>query len=262
MDWGKNDINGMCCLLIPWDGGICDRGNSCHSGGKLWSPAHTELLYRQHRFTEETAQHTTTTNPYFQTPTPDSKLHEKCTANWINYQAHPHVAQIVVKRWKIAENWQKKERKLLSTWKAGEQSAGRVRGKARIPLWVFSLCFFTGSPFAHRGVCVLVLGSRVRGTTQLLEDNLSPLILSPMWWHSLTSTICWNTSRSSQHCAVSRTPLPCPITDRLLGGSLLPGGRDKDTAQRRETHTHTQSHSHTHTHTHSTRWKQENPQSS
>lgn len=51
MESGKNDISGMCCLLIPWDGGICDGGNSCHSGGKLWSPAHTELLYRQHRFT-------------------------------------------------------------------------------------------------------------------------------------------------------------------------------------------------------------------
>lgn len=88
------------------------------------------------------------------------------------------------------------------------------------------------------------LVSRVGGTTQLLEDNLSPLILSPMWWHSLTSTICWNTSQSSQHHAVSRTPLPCPITDRLLGGSSLPGGRDKDTAQRRGRHTHTHSRSH------------------
>lgn len=108
------------------------------------------------------------------------------------------------------------------------------------------------------------LVSRVGGTTQLLEDNLSPLILSPMWWHSLTSTICWNTSQSSQHHAVSRTPLPCPITDRLLGGSSLPGGRDKDTAQRRGRHTHTRTVGHTtastpHSHRHSTRWEQENP---
>lgn len=51
MYWRKNDINGMCCLLIPWDRGICDEGNSCHSEGKLWSQAYTELLYRQHRFT-------------------------------------------------------------------------------------------------------------------------------------------------------------------------------------------------------------------
>lgn len=41
-------------------------------------------------------------------------------------------------------------------------------------------------------------------TTLLLEDNLPPLILSPMWWHTLTPTICWNTSSSTQHSGVSR----------------------------------------------------------
>lgn len=57
---------------------------------------------------------------------------------------------------------------------------------------------------------------------------------------------------------VSRAPLPacspCPITSRLLGGSLLPGGRDKDAARRRrETHART--------HRNSPRRERENPPS-
>ena len=124
-------------------------------------------------------------------------------------------------------------------WVPEKQESRELAGWVRIPFCLPSRVSSPNLP-SLSGVSTLAAGILSwRGTTQLLEDNLSPLILSPMWWHSLTSTICWNTSWSSQRCAVSRTPLPCPITDRLLGGSSLPGGRDKDTAQHwGETHRH------------------------
>lgn len=173
---------------------------------------------------------------HLSTPTLDCMLHHKFTANRKKTNRHRCCKRSGGR--KIAGKRQWRTLRKLSTWKAGGQRAGRVRGKTQIPLCVFLSCFFSRSLFTHREVCTLVLEFWVEAwTTQLLEDNLSPLILSAMWWHSLTSTICWNTSRSSQHRAVSRTPLPCPITDRLLGGSLLPGGRDKDTVQRRGRHT-------------------------
>lgn len=92
-----------------------------------------------------------------------------------------------------------------------EQTITISHEKAKMESWVpegaGEICAFpsvspsTSSPFAHRGASTFwgLEWSEVvwweRGTTQLLEDNLSPLIRSPMWWHSLTSTICWNTSR-------------------------------------------------------------------
>lgn len=142
MDW-ENDINGMRCFLIPWDGGICDEGNSCHSGGKLWSPTHTELLYRQQRFTALVDSH-----------------------SWLSAASEFHCQwnRLAGRRckgsgdWKTAENRPKRKVIMLSTWKAGEQKAGKVRGYTWIPLSVFLSCFFPGSPVAHRGACILVLG--------------------------------------------------------------------------------------------------------
>lgn len=180
----------------------------------------------------------------------------------LNEQQHARSA-------KELETWQKKK------WKSKKSCTVPGRQERKVPLTerqgydcsqFYPHASWPDLPLLMEGFVSSCwdLVSRVGGTTQLLEDNLSPLILSPMWWHSLTSTICWNTSQSSQHHAVSRTPLPCPITDRLLGGSSLPGGRDKDTAQRRGRHTHTRTVGHTtastpHSHRHSTRWEQENP---
>ncbi len=61
------------------------------------------------------------------------------------------------------------------------------------------------------------------GTTLLLEDNLPPLIRSPMWWHTLTPTICWNTSSSTQHSGASRQTTQS--NQRGGTGWLFPGWR-------------------------------------
>lgn len=72
----------MRCLLIPWDGGICHGGNSCHSEGKLWSLTHRALLYRLQRFH---CRNSPALNPHLQTaslsscpPTKDSDFVKIC----------------------------------------------------------------------------------------------------------------------------------------------------------------------------------------
>lgn len=46
--------------------------------------------------------------------------------------------------------------------------------------------------------------SHLQKTTQLQQGSLPSLIPTRMWWHTLTPTICWNTSSSTQHSGVSR----------------------------------------------------------
>ncbi len=71
-------------------------------------------------------------------------------------------------------------------------------------------CYYLDVSLAHGvdlsrcGLFALELLRVFVGTTLLLEDNLPPLIRSPMWWHTLTPTICWNTSSSTQHSGASR----------------------------------------------------------
>lgn len=71
-------------------------------------------------------------------------------------------------------------------------------------------CYYLDISLAHGvdlsrcGLFSLELLRVFVGTTLLLEDNLPPLIRSPMWWHTLTPTICWNTSSSTQHSGASR----------------------------------------------------------
>lgn len=62
-DWGKNDINGMCCLLIPGDGGICtEREFLSFRGETMKTSTHSAAV-------QGTPLHS-----------PDCMLHQKCTA--------------------------------------------------------------------------------------------------------------------------------------------------------------------------------------
>lgn len=218
---GKYDINGMCCFLIPWDGGICDGGNSCLSGGKIVKSCK-----------HSAAVQTTENPPWTVCCTRNSPCH--CQSGVAGTEAAKQPNERKKEKWtgRLTN---------VSTWRAEKQRAGRLSE------WEI----LSDLPVAHRGAGALVLGVlswRVTGTTQLLEDNLSPLILSPMWWHSLTSTICWNTSRSSRRCCCVKNPAPLP-NHRSAAGWLLAArrqGQGHGSALRGDTQAGTRSHANTH----------------
>lgn len=128
-----------------------------------------------------------------------------------------------------------------------------VRGKARIPLSVLSSRFFTGSPFTHRGVCVLVLGffkSRGDHTAPGRQPLSSNPLSDVMTLSNLDHLLKHVPEQSAPRCVKNPTPLP---NHRPAAGWLLTArrqGQGHSTAQR-ETHTHTVTpHHHPPPHTH------------
>lgn len=225
------DINGMCCFLIPWDWGICDRGNSCPSGGKFWSPANTVLLYRQHKIHSGLCA------------APETHCH--CRSRAASTEA--------AKQWNIRKR--KNEQAHWQMWVPESREAESWPGEwERISLCLPTRVSSPDLPSLIEGLVPCCWDFELEGSGDHTAPGGQPLSSNPlaevMTLSNLDHLLKHVLEQSALRCVKNPTPLP---NHRSAAGWLLAArrqGQGRSSALRGDTHTDINTYAHARVITH------------